>query len=123
MMWPLFLAIVLGWLAVGWAAAGSLPGLTVACALAPLFMGLTTCLAYMFIDLERYEVERGHKAVHNPLKGQVLAMNLERYGKQVRIRVNPADGWHACSTVGTRVDCPLQNRPVTTVNELEIQTI
>ena len=33
-------------------------------------MGLTTCLAYMFIDLERCEVERGYKAVHNPLKGQ-----------------------------------------------------
>jgi hypothetical protein len=44
-------------------------------------------------------------------------------GKQVRIRVNPADGWHPCSTVGTAVACPLQNRPVTTVNELEIQTI
>ncbi len=29
--------------------------------------------------------KRGHKAVHNPLKGQVLAMNLERYGKQVQI--------------------------------------
>ena len=33
-------------------------------------MGVTACLAYMFIDLERYEVKRGHKAVHNPLKGQ-----------------------------------------------------
>jgi hypothetical protein len=37
--------------------------------------------------------------------------------------VNPADGWHPCNTVGTAVACPLQNRPVTTVNELEIQTI
>ena len=48
-------------------------------------MGIIACLAYMFIDLERNEVERGHKAVHNPLKGQVLAMNLARYGKQVRV--------------------------------------
>ncbi len=44
--------------------------LTVVCAMIPLFMGLTACLAYMFIDLERYEVDRGHKAVHKPLKGQ-----------------------------------------------------
>ena len=48
-------------------------------------MGAIACLAYMFIDLERNEVERGYKAVHNPLKGQVLALNLKRYGKQVRI--------------------------------------
>ena len=39
-------------------------------------MGAIACLAYMFIDLERNEVERGHKAVHNPLKGQVLALHL-----------------------------------------------
>src|ERR1019366_1118302 len=49
------------------------------------FMGLTACLAYMFIDLERYEVERGHKAVHNPLKGQGLALHLMRYGQQVGV--------------------------------------
>jgi HEAT repeat protein len=83
--WPLFLAIVLGLLAVGWAAAGPLPSLTVVCALAPLFMGFTACLAYMFIDMERYEVERGHKAVHNPLKGQKLAIHLVRYGQQVGV--------------------------------------
>ena len=66
-------------------AGGPWPALRVLCGLAPLFMGIIACLAYMFIDLERNEVERGHKAIHNPLKGQVLAMNLERYGKQVRI--------------------------------------
>ena len=49
--WPLFLAIVVAWLGVGWLAARQLPGLTVVCALAPLLMGLTACLAYMFIDL------------------------------------------------------------------------
>ena len=70
---------------MGGVAGGPLPGLRVVCGLAPLFMGAIACLAYMFIDLERNEVERGHKAVHNPLKGQVLAMNLERYGKQVRV--------------------------------------
>jgi HEAT repeat protein len=80
--WPVFLAVVLGLLAVGVAGVG-LPWLTLACAVVPLFMGVTACLAYMFIDLERYEVERGYKAVHNPLKGQVLAVNLARYGPQV----------------------------------------
>ena len=34
----------------------------VACALGALGMGLAACLAYMFIDVERYEVVRGHKA-------------------------------------------------------------
>ena len=39
----------------------------------------------MFIDLERYEVERGYKAVHNLLKGQELAVHLGRYGEQVSV--------------------------------------
>ncbi len=63
----------------------SIAGLRVFCGLATLGMGAVACLAYMCIDLERNEVERGHKAVHNPLKGQILARNLERYGKQVGI--------------------------------------
>ena len=62
--WPLFLAIVLGLLLLGWLVAGHVPELTVACAVVPLAMGMTACLAYMFIDLERYEVGRGYKAVH-----------------------------------------------------------
>lgn len=81
----LFLAIVLGFLVVGWAAAGYVPVLTLLCALIPLFMGLTACLAYMFIELERYEVERGHKAVHNPMKGQGLARDLVRHGQQLSV--------------------------------------
>jgi hypothetical protein len=48
-------------------------------------MGLATVLAYMFIDLERYEVARGYKALHNPLKGQRLATELARYGHQVGV--------------------------------------
>jgi HEAT repeat protein len=83
--WPLFLAMVLSLLVMGWSAAKILPGLTVVCAVIPVFMGLTACLAYMFIDLERYEVERGHKAFHNPLKGQELALHLVRYGQQVGV--------------------------------------
>ncbi len=83
--WPLFLAIVFGFLVVGTAAGGLFPALRIVCGLAPLFMGATACLAYMFIDLERCEVERGHKAVHNPLKGQELAVLLVRYGEQAGI--------------------------------------
>jgi HEAT repeat protein len=82
--WPLFLAIVLGFLVGGGVVGGALPSVRVVCGLAPLLMGAIACLAYMFIDLERYEVERGHMAVHNPLKGQVLAIHLARYGQQVR---------------------------------------
>ncbi len=83
--WPLYLAIIVGFLLLGGVAGGPWPASRVLCGLAPLFMGIIACLAYMFVDLERNEVERGHKAIHNPLKGQVLAMNLERYGRQVRI--------------------------------------
>ena len=83
--WPWYLATILTLLVVGWAAVGYLPLLTIACAVAPLIMGLTTCLAYMFIDLERYAVSRGYKAVHNPLKGQELAVNLVRHGQAVGI--------------------------------------
>ncbi len=83
--WPIYLAIVVGFLLAGGAAGGPWPASRVLCGLAPLFMGIIACLAYMYVDLERNEVERGYKAVHNPLKGQVLAMSLARYGKQVQI--------------------------------------
>ena len=83
--WPQFLAITLVLLVAGGLAGGSLPVLRLLCSVALMLMGAVACLAYMFIDLERNEVERGYKAVHNPLKGQVLARHLKQYGKQVRI--------------------------------------
>jgi HEAT repeat protein len=83
--WPLFLAVQLGLLATGAVAAGFQPVLTIACALTSLGIGLADCLAYMFIDVERYEVARGYKAVHDPLKGQRLATELARYGDRVEI--------------------------------------
>jgi HEAT repeat protein len=83
--WDVFLGVVLSCLFVGWAASRHVPVVTLACALIPLLMGVTACLAYMFIDLERYEVARGYKAVHNPLKGQELAQHLVLYGHQVRV--------------------------------------
>lgn len=81
--WPVFLAIVLGLLVVGRLFVGLVPGVTILCAVAALYMGLTAVLAYVHIDVERYEVARGYKAVHDPLKGQELAVHLVRYGPQV----------------------------------------
>jgi HEAT repeat protein len=83
--WPIFFAIGAGLLLLGATLGDSLPGLRILCGLALLIMGTLACLAYMFIDLERYEVERGYKAVYNPLKGQELAVHLARYGHQVGI--------------------------------------
>ena len=83
--WGEFLIIVVTILVLGAVTAGPLPWSRVLCGLTTMLMGAVACLAYMFIDLERNEVERGHKSVHNPMKGQSLAVNLERYGKQVRI--------------------------------------
>ncbi len=83
--WPEFLAIVSAFLVVGGLTGRLWPGLRVLFGLPPVLMGITACLAYMFIDLERNEVERGYKAVHNPLKGQALALNLELYGRHLRL--------------------------------------
>jgi HEAT repeat protein len=50
-----------------------------------VLMGVTTCLAYLFISLEQYDVSRGYKVLHNPLKGQELATNLVHYGHRVGV--------------------------------------
>ncbi len=83
--WSEFLAVTLLLLLTGGLAGGLFPVLRIICSAALMLMGTTACLAYMFIDLERNEVERGYKALHNPLKGQLPAMHLKQYGRQVRI--------------------------------------
>ena len=83
--WPVFLSLVLGVITLGSAAAGTSPWLAVAGGLAALVMGVSACLAYMFIDLERYQVERGYKALHDPVKGQELAVHLIRHGGRVGV--------------------------------------
>jgi HEAT repeat protein len=83
--WPLFLAVVLAFLMLGVEAGSSMPGLRVLFGMAPMFMGAIACFAYMTIDQERSDVERGYKAVHNPLKGQLHASYLDRYGRHVGI--------------------------------------
>jgi HEAT repeat protein len=83
--WPVFLALVLGLIVLGIWADAALPGSAAACGLVVTLLGVTACLAYMFIDLERYEVGRGFLATHNPLKGQRLAVHLIRYGDRVGV--------------------------------------
>jgi hypothetical protein len=51
--WPWFLTVVFGVLGAGWLANRFVPMGGAICALALLFMGITACLAYMSIDLER----------------------------------------------------------------------
>ncbi|WP_020470048.1 HEAT repeat domain-containing protein, partial [Zavarzinella formosa] len=83
--WPVFLGIQFGLLVIGILVAGSLPPLAVVCSLGPLAMGLAACLAYMFIDVERYEVARGYKTLHAPMKGQRLATELIQHGHLVGV--------------------------------------
>src|SRR5215207_3465645 len=78
--WWVYLLLAVALLTTGAFAAQSLPLVALGCAALTLAMGVSACLAYMFIDVERYEVERGRKAVHNPTKGQDLAPNVARYG-------------------------------------------
>jgi HEAT repeat protein len=83
--WAIYLLVTVGLLAVGGVLVTVWPWVSVCCAAVVLFMGLMACLAYMYIDVERYEVERGRKALHNPMKGQELAANVARYGEVIGI--------------------------------------
>ena len=83
--WPLFAAVVAVLLLIGIGFSSLAPPLAAVVAVVPLFMGLVATLAYMFIDVERYEVARGYKALHNPTKGQRLAAELVRHGPAVGV--------------------------------------
>jgi HEAT repeat protein len=83
--WWVFLLLAAMLLITGAFATDIVPAVTLGCAALSLAMGVSACLAYMFIDVERYEVERGRKAVHDPAKGQELAPNVARYGHQVEV--------------------------------------
>jgi HEAT repeat protein len=83
--WEHILAITLGLLLLGGIIGSVMPAAKVVCSVALLTMGASACLAYMFIDLERNEVERGYKSLHNVRMGQLPAESLKRYGKQVRV--------------------------------------
>jgi HEAT repeat protein len=83
--WRVFLLLTVLLVGIGAISAGSMPPVAIGCALVTMSMGATSCLAYMYIDIERYEVERGRKAVYNPTKGQDLAHNVARYGHQLEV--------------------------------------
>jgi HEAT repeat protein len=83
--WPVFALIVVAILGLGWLVGEAWGWVGLLTGTVLLYMGVVTCLAYMSIDLERYEVGRGYKALHNPLKGQELAVNLVRYGHQAGV--------------------------------------
>lgn len=87
-----FLALVLLLLTGGAFCVRPLPGAALSVSLLVLVLGVSACLAYVFIDLERYQVARGYKALHNPLKGQQLAHSLVRYGPRVGIALLAAAG-------------------------------
>jgi HEAT repeat protein len=83
--WPQFLGMAGGLLFFGLTIGQVWPAAGIVLASALLYLGVTTCLACIFIDLERDEVARGYKALHKPLKGQALAENLLRYGHRVGV--------------------------------------
>lgn len=83
--WPLLLALILALIGLGAFAGEQFPWLAIACGIGLSFAGVVTCLAYLWIDLERYEVARGYKALHSPVKGQELAANLVQYGRHVGV--------------------------------------
>jgi HEAT repeat protein len=95
--YPVFLGLVLGMLALGIHLTDDNPEAAAVVASVPLAMGICACLAYMFIDWERYDVARGYKSVHNPLKGQELAHYLIRHGHRVGV---PLLGSAAVAVVG-----------------------
>jgi HEAT repeat protein len=78
--WELYLVITITLLLVGGVFVSIAPAIAAACAAAVMLMGTLAALAYMYIDVERYEVQRGRKAIHNPTKGQELATHVAAYG-------------------------------------------
>jgi HEAT repeat protein len=83
--WPILAALVGALLFWGISGEDDVPGIGLLCSLALLLVGAVSCLAYVYIDLERYDVSRGYKALHDPLKGQELAACLVRYGGRAGI--------------------------------------
>ena len=81
--------LVLGWWYSQWA-----PGVTVLCGAAALFMGVVACLAYMHIDLERYDLARVVVAQGLETDDIVVTAGVQalRPGQQVRILGAAAQG-------------------------------
>jgi HEAT repeat protein len=82
---PVILPLMLALLVLGAAEEPAHPGVALACGLGLVWLGVSSCLAYVHIDLERYEVARGYKALHSPLKGQGVARDLAQFGHRAGI--------------------------------------
>ena len=84
--WVGLLAISMVMVAGGsWLIEIGLPEIVVPMAGLLLVAGGITCLAYMYLSAERYEVSRGIKTLHNPDKGQQLATDLLRHGQTLGV--------------------------------------
>ncbi len=83
--WPILLLLGVAIIVLGERWVEAYPAASILLSLLAMFMGTVTCLACIHLGLERYEVERGYKAVHNPLKGQEPARDLARYGHRVGV--------------------------------------
>lgn len=83
--WPLLALAVVGLVSVALVDGPGLAARELLIGLFLLVLGVVSCLAYIRIDLERYEVNRGYKALHNPVKGQKLAENLVFYGHRAGV--------------------------------------
>uniref|UniRef100_UPI00301B8B14 HEAT repeat domain-containing protein n=1 Tax=Paludisphaera sp. TaxID=2017432 RepID=UPI00301B8B14 len=83
--WEHFLAIAVAIWIGGEVVGGGVPAAQLVSGVSLIVVGASACFAYMFIDRERSEVERGYKTLHNVQKGQRPAEYLKRYGRQVRI--------------------------------------
>ncbi len=94
--WPALLITVFALLGLGCGGDWFFSWMAVFCGAVMLLLGVATSLAYIRIDMERYEVARGYMALHNPLKGQQLATHLVEYGRQVGV---PLLGVATLSTV------------------------
>jgi HEAT repeat protein len=90
--WAVFLALVATVTAIGVTGGHHTPVLPLGCGVFLLFAGVATCCAYMFVDVERYDVARGSRALHNPLPGQAPAPNLLRYGERLGFPLLTAAG-------------------------------
>ncbi len=83
--WPILLLLGVALIVLGERWVEEYPAASILLSLLAMFMGTVTCLACIHLGLERYEVERGYKAVHNPLKGQEHARDLARHGHRVGV--------------------------------------
>jgi HEAT repeat protein len=83
--WEQFLGVAAALWVVTEVVGLGIPAARIAGGVALIVVGTSACFAYMFIDRERSEVERGYKSIHNVQKGQRPAEYLKRYGRQARI--------------------------------------